>query len=291
MLIIFGIVAAVGIVLMISGKGSCTGTEAEETLLAEESGDLAGMAYNVGSCTDKDAVPIIDKNQYKIKSSAFVNTKSPKTINDVCSKTSTLLEATCDSSGKLITASVDCAKEFGADYNCVDGACKSSPPSLCTSRSPGQENCKNTLPEVSNTVHEKQCVDITTSAVCEGDRIHKVIQNSCTGEKTDDYYDCYYEIDIYTGKHKTCLMAKFNSPYNLNSSVSVAPSNYATCVPSSCIFVGTNIYPCSDNGKYAKFTCQASSIPGYNYWQFDKFLDTCPDLKFDLCYDPKSKCK
>jgi hypothetical protein len=136
------------------------------------------------------------------------------------------------------------------------------------------------------------CKDVSVSAVCEGDRIHNVIQNSCTGKKTESYYDCYPEIDTYTGKHKTCLMAKFNSPGAGVMDQSVTPSNSASCVASSCTFVGSNIYSCLDNGKYAEFTCKASGIPGYNYWGFSgAYYDTCPDLKFDLCYDPKAMCK
>ena len=55
------IVAAVSIVLQISNKTSCQVGVEEETLLAYNSGEIVGMAYNVGTCTDQDSVPIIDK--------------------------------------------------------------------------------------------------------------------------------------------------------------------------------------------------------------------------------------
>ena len=175
LLAIVGIVAVVGIVLMVSGKWSCSkvGLSAEtevtgETLLAEEGGeDLIGNAFSVGSCTDPDANSYTDKNQYLVKSTTTQSTISKTSIKktDSCGtlclvancngkilNPTSLYEYSCTNTGTIGVQIVDCAAKFGPTYTCFDGACRAKP-------------CPN-----------------TNSLVCKNNKLYSASTNPCTGK-------------------------------------------------------------------------------------------------------------
>jgi hypothetical protein len=123
------------------------------------------------------------------------------------------------------------------------------------------------------------CKQVSISAACEGDKIHNVTQNSCTGQNTEHYTDCSLQTDSYTGESKTCV----DNIYGYNG--------LKGCYLSSCT-LGAEAYYCdSYSAKYYKMTCK-NKWQGYNGW--DNIYpyvtaSSCPPGA--TCYNPKGECK
>jgi hypothetical protein len=189
LLAIVGIVAVVGIVLMVSGKGSCFGagstgisTTTEETLVGEDGEDITGQAIQKAAyCYDNDAKA---SDPYIVMSSVKYGLTSNKltTVLDSCKTISGktyLLEGTCYN-GKFVQIQKNCAElnigKSGADYKCVNGAC----------------------------VNLAKC-KLEDKSICNGNKVTNTTTDSCTGKIVkSNIVDCAQSKDFASGTPFVC---------------------------------------------------------------------------------------
>jgi hypothetical protein len=280
---------------MISGKGSCfgagSGSETEETLLAEEGGEgLVGHAFSVADCTDSDATSNLDKAQYLVKGTT---TKGTTTKTDSCGTVclvasckgqilnpTKLYEYTCGNSGIISTQTVDC-KTIGADYKCVDGACQKVA-ATCQAGLTGQKKCETydagktytffneyqdascaktwqptPCPAGATCDSNKGCCVPSTSLTCKDNKVYSTTLNPCTGQSSDVLKD-------------DCVAKKGTCPNGQNS-------QNVTCM-------------CTP-GYTGKTSCQTTGNNYYNFYKEKVNVDcSVTDQVYDYCGYGGSSC-
>jgi hypothetical protein len=292
LLAIVGIVAVVGIVLMVSGKWSCfgagSGSETEETLLAEEEGDIAGKAIQKATyCYDNDAKAA---DPYIVMSSVKYGPTSNKltTVLDSCKTISGktyLFEGTCYN-GKFVQIQKNCAElnigKSGADYKCVNGACVGTcTPQVLSSKCVKYEFNQGYTYEVVK--QQSDCSIIKLQDYCPPSVLNPLCDDNkgCCHTKV---YDMYCEGDVIKNiTMNTCTLTKGGNDIECKGT-STCGYDYLSSTNPTCVFDGTK-------GEIVNKSCQKSpSVEGPIFIQQKTKEDTGDDtgityLTYDYCYD------